>query len=583
LLLTEVPAPALALLDQFFVSLYGPEPDAGAHLACYSSRALVLLGDRVERRAMVDDAEFARAISDVRALHPDGPEFELRGVRGGRVAEDIATVFLDLRDRTCDRAFHAYAAFDDEGLLGACVCERGATEDADPQLVLALIAAEFAQIPPALGPDVCRSGLELSYERVFGAADLKGAHDLPLRWLPEARFACAMCGESCRASKWRNTVSDAARQALEAMPWRHLQPRLAGKALTTLPEGAPEGAWRGDVELAVGHDGWCAFYDPQLGCAVHSVLGRQPLTSCHQFPFSFTRTPDGVDVWATYHCHAALYGLGGGFAEREADIRSRLWAGRIAPRAVGHSVPLTGDRGGFGVSWDVYRAIEAELLDWLDPALSEPLEPRLQAAEGFMAGLCEAPPETAESVRDRAQVQREAPRLSRPPSQRGDPLVEGLTVGMFRRYPPLSGAHALPDDGLSFLVGSFGAPDWHAPTGMVARYLRHCLFHKHFLQAEGIRFTWRMVLLSHAIVRTYAWAQARLAAEGYMRVAPLAAAVAALPEGANPALPFYQKAIQDLDRLVLHGGSNFASFLKKYPAELSRLLGPQIVPALIWG
>ncbi|MBM3274597.1 MAG: YkgJ family cysteine cluster protein, partial [Candidatus Sericytochromatia bacterium] len=503
------------------------------------------MGDRVERRSAVEDGEFADVMSQIRVLRPDAPDFELLGVKGGRVGQDIATIRMDLRDRRCDRSFQALAAFDDEGLLGACVCEGGQSEDADPLLVEALIAAEFAQLPASLGPDVCRSGLELSYERVFGAADFLGPHEIPLRWLPEARFSCAMCGESCRASKWRNSVTDGARQALEAIPWRYLRPQLAGKALTSLPEGVAHSAWRGDFELAVGHDGWCVFYDPQVGCAIHGVLGRQPLTSCHQFPFSFTRTPDGVDVWATYHCHAALYGLGGEFADREADIRSRLWAGRVAQRSVGHTVPLRADRSGPRVSWEVYRAIEAELLDWLEPSSAEPLEPRLQAAEAFVAALCDAPPETADGILELARAQRQASRLTRPPSQRADPLVEGLTVGMFKRYPPLPGAQALPGEGLSFLIGSFGAPDWQAPGRTVARYLRHCLFHKHFLQSEGVRFTWRMVLLSHAIVRTYAWAQARLAAEGYLRVAPLASAVAALPEGANPALPFYQKAIQD--------------------------------------
>ncbi|MBM3269099.1 MAG: hypothetical protein FJZ01_15780 [Candidatus Sericytochromatia bacterium] len=601
MVLTEIPAPAAELIGEFLATMYGPAPDVVAHLACYSPRALILVGSRVELREDLDDEAYVQVIAALRADLAAGsrpaPIFELAAVVAAVAGDDVAALRACLRETKSGRDVSAVFVLDDSGVLGGYVEGPDAGPDLDPYLAQALVAAEFAQVPSGTGSDACLTGLELSYDRLHGgtlstlgqhgpgrelaaAAGLfpPGALDIPLRYLPEARFSCAMCAESCRAAKWRNAVGDAARQALEAIPWHRLAPELLARPMFEAPDDVDPDTWRGDVELAIKPDGFCTFHDADRGCLIHAALGRQPLASCHQFPFAFTRTPDGVDVWTTFHCHAALFGSGLPLAAREADIRSRLWAGRTPQRWIGPEV-LLADR--TRVPWEAYRELEGALLDWLEPGAPGSLSSRLHAAEGFVQAVLAQDRPGPPEIRDLAADRRGRPLLERPRGGVSDPLVQGLVAGMYKRYPPLAGTLAFPHDGLAFLLGGMPASDLALPEDLLARYLRHVLFHKHFLQTEGALFTWRIVLLSRAVVERYAWSLAWLEREGYLAVEPPGPGARALAP--DPALPYLQKAIQDLDRLVIHAGTYFARFLQNYPEQYARLLRPEAAPALIWG
>ncbi len=612
--IAEVPSEVVELLEEYLASMYGPEPDPTVHLACCAPGALVLVGDRVERREDVAAHDYKDAVESALAARGAAertgqrviPVFEIGRALECVAAEDVAAILVSLREILSGRQFEAVFVLEDAGVLGGCVLEASRSGRLPhPHLAQAMVAAEFAQPPSGSGTDSCLTGLELSFDRVFGgtlsalgqfgpdrqlapvvALCPPGALDLPLRWLPEARFSCAMCGESCRAAKWRNAVSDATRLALEAMPWHLTHAGRLPDALFRYPDDEDPDLWRGDVELGARPDGFCAFFDGERGCVVHGLLGRQPIPSCHQFPYAFTRTPDGVDVWTTFHCQASLDGHGIPPEDREADIRSRLWATRTPQRWIGREVALGPE---LVVSWHAYRAIETALLDFLDLADPSPIAGRLQAAEGFVQeaiaaadrgpaladpGLAPADPglATADRGLDPAKVAelarqwRDAPRLSRPPSGSPDPLVAGLVAGLYKRYPPLAGRLPLPDEAIGTWLGHLPPPEWEWPERLLARYLRHTIFHKHFLLTEGGLFTWRMALLSWAVVRLYTWSLACFEREGLLTLEQ----------------PPIQKAIQDNDRLLIHAGTYFARFLKGYPAEYERLMGTQIAAALIW-
>lgn len=609
---TAVPEPAVDLIRRFLSSIYGPKRDFAEHLACFSPEALVLIGPRVFRRHQVPQDVYIQTMNesadilDVFAPRQNGtrvPTFDLVSADEAVADPDGAAVKAMLTERATGRTFPALFVFDDEGLLGAAVLERDDLPDVPT--ARALVAAEHAQVPPLGGPnDLYLSGLELSYARVFAT------EAAPLNYLPEARFTCQMCGESCRIGKWDVRLSDAARTAIEAMPWERLRPEdLAGapmfRTLDT-PDPTPFGQLNGfglkeDQET-------CVFFDSQDGCILHHAVGRAVVPICHKFPFMFTRTPEGVDVWTSFQCHAALYGLGQPLAEREADIRSRLWANRYHVWRVKEEVFLKSPAQ--PVAWEAYRAIERILLDILDPDDGTPLEPRLQLGENFVRALDAGflhegfGPDVVRRLFDQTRERAIAGRERR--GSEDDLVVEFFCLLLSWRMSP--------EEQAEFFGGGFGALyaslvnqpfDWNPPVRLVAQFLRHSLFHKMFLQTAGIFFTWRYVLLTWAALRLYvrylsylesqtlqggtvkAVPRARPGAAGalapVLELPTLPAEVASGPDGRHAQLAHFQKAIMDLDMLVVHFPALFSSAFVERDAQRERLLGPAIGSAMIWG
>jgi hypothetical protein len=604
--LTEVPEPAKDLIQRYLATVYGEERDFPEHLACYAPEAIVLVGPRVFKRQQLPLDVYTQTMSETAAIldlfgtKQDGlriPTLELVSADAAVADDAVAAVKATLRDRATGRCFPALFVFNDEGLLGAAVLEQ--LDLPDPATAEAIVCAEHAQVPPLGGPhDLHLSGLELSYSRVFASASE------PINYLPEARFSCQRCGESCRVGKWEIRVSDATRVSVEAIPWERLRPGLLGdrelfRALDSkdpTPFGLNDGlATRPGSEM-------CAFFDETDGCLIHHAVGRAVVPSCHKFPFMFTRTPDGADVWTSFQCHAAIFGLGQPLSEREPDIHSRLWANRYHTWRVKEEVFLKSPAQ--PVTWDTYRVIEQALLDLLDPEDETPLEPRLQVGENFVRAL-----DTGflhegfggDVVRRILAETKAKPVASRDRRGAEDDLAVELLC--------LLASWDLPtDQQAAFLGGEFGALyaslvnqplDWQPPVPLLAKFLRHCLFHKIFLQTAGIFFTWRYVLLSWAAVRLYtrylAFLEARAAQTGKVlaraRVGHPGATVPALELPTVPAgvkadhelSAHIQKAVMDLDTLAVHYPDLFAGAFVERDHERERLLGPTVGSALIWG
>jgi hypothetical protein len=165
------------------------------------------------------------------------------------------------------------------------------------------------------------------------------------------------------------------------------------------------------------------------------------------------------------------------------------------------------------------------------------------------------------------------------------------------------------DEQAAFLGGEFGALyanlinqplDWKPPVRLVAQFLRHCLFHKIFLQTTGICFTWRYVLLSWAALRLYAryltylenktqhgggpvLTRARIGHPGTTQPVLELPTVPAGVAASHDLLAHIQKGIMDLDTLAVHYSELFASAFIERDVERERLLGPAVGSALIWG
>ena len=612
--LTQVPEQAVDLIKKYLVSVYGPERDFADHLSCYAPEALVLVGPRVfERQQLPLDVYIptmreSSDILDIFAPRQNGtrvPTLEFMAADEAEADENVAAVKATLHDRATGRTFPALFVFNDEGLLGAAVLERA--ELPDVYTAQAIVAAEHAQVPPLGGPnDLYLSGLELSFARVFTS------DPAPLNYLPEARFSCEMCGESCRIGKWDVRVSDTARKAIEVMPWDRLRPgafedREMFRVLESqdpTPFGHQHGfALQDDQET-------CGFFDKKDGCLIHHAVGRAVVPICHKFPFLFTRTPDGVDAWTSFQCHAALYGLGQPLSEREPDIRSRLWANRYHVWRVKDEVFLKSPAQ--PIAWETYRAVENALLAILAVDDETPLEPRLQLGENFVRAVDSGflheriGPEVIERILAETKAKPVAGRERR--GSEDDLVVEFFCL--------LISWQMTPEEQVEFFSGGFGTLyaslvnqplDWDPPVKLMNQFLRHCLFHKMFLQTAGIFFTWRYILLTWAVLRLYVRylvyleskalhvsgggvatiARARVGAAGtttpVLELPTLPQPVIGGEFGKNPHLPHIQKALMDLDMLVVHFPDLFSSAFVERDAQRERLLGPAIGSAMIWG
>ena len=579
------------LVRRHLATAYGPERDRREHLKTYSPAALVLVGGELVVQRDLDPAVYAASsVTDEGPLpRPAGYAFDVEAV--GAFANDACGWALEciLSERSTGLSFQGMFAGDSGGILGGGVLEL--SELPGPAIAVGIALAELGRARRQGGGRFA-SGLELSFARAFQPVNL------PLRYLPESRFSCQGCGECCHAGKWGISLSVPLKQALASLPFAQLWPDRLPQA----PDFEQQEGARGRGRLAAAADGYCAFHDTRAGCLLHGTLGQQPVPACHTYPFFFTRTPDGIDVWTSFACHSALYGLGRPFALREGDIRSRYWADPADQRQM---VVEVGEQLFLGspeqpIPWEVYRAIEGKLLELLEPGSPVPLTERLEAGERALQGLSKRyhpglGPEEAAFVLA-AEIER--PVAAPAPGGEDDLVLEVLCLFLVTRIPPAE----LPE----FLGGGFAAMagelvrhpgDLAGPPDLIVRYLRRCLFHKMFLAEAGVLFTWRYVLLSYATLRLYtrhlvlreaaagSKERASLGSPGWGEIGSSALVLptvpAAIPE--TPGLAVLQKGIQDLESFVIHSAELFKTSFVRRDGQRDRLVAPEVARSLIWG
>lgn len=188
--------------------------------------------------------------------------------------------------------------------------------------------------------------------------------------LPDARFSCQMSAACCRHD-YEITLPPEAQLLIDAMPWRELNPSLAGARLPQRPDGR--------LQLK-GLDETCRFLDRRGLCLIHQTLGRQPFGACCVFPFSFARTPEGIAVGASPICGSVRAGVGIRFQEREEDLRERLIHAEPRSAEAYRLAP------GAEIPWERFRDIEKALCDCL-AASGIPIRRRLYVAARLLGAL----------------------------------------------------------------------------------------------------------------------------------------------------------------------------------------------------
>lgn len=192
-------------------------------------------------------------------------------------------------------------------------------------------------------PALPRCGLDASYFRHFWRPEVR------LDTLPGARFSCHMSAACCKHD-YDIALPPAAQILIDAIPWERFQPSLKGTQLAVRTDG--------QLELKKNNE-TCRFLGENRQCLIHGTLGHQPFGPCAVFPFAFAQTPEGIAVSASFICGSVRNRLGTPLAERQEDLRERLYLAPVRQPSGFRLAP------GMTVSWEVFRDVEAALREVL--------------------------------------------------------------------------------------------------------------------------------------------------------------------------------------------------------------------------
>lgn len=100
----------------------------------------------------------------------------------------------------------------------------------------------------------------------------------------------------------------------------------------------------------------CVFLNEDQLCTIHAELGAtaKPIT-CRQYPFQFTRTPDGIFVGASFFCTSIRQNSGRPMMEHALEILLELLPEAVTSQ-VPDPIPLNGHE---SLTWEQYRSLEA--------------------------------------------------------------------------------------------------------------------------------------------------------------------------------------------------------------------------------
>lgn len=131
------------------------------------------------------------------------------------------------------------------------------------------------------------------------------------------------------------------------------------------------------MHMVAPDDPTCVFLEDSL-CTIHEV---KP-TTCRQYPFQFTRTPEGYFIGASFFCTAIRENSGRPMAEHSLELLELLPDAIVSE--VPDPIPLDAHS---SLSWKEYRELESRFHSQeLDPACEQlardhGLEPLLEIAE----------------------------------------------------------------------------------------------------------------------------------------------------------------------------------------------------------
>jgi len=236
--------------------------------------------------------------------------------------------------------------------------------------------------------------LELARAHVDDAPTGPVPADVPLTFSAGLRHGCVACGACCHGTDVGPlTDDDVARVA--AIDWApHLPPDVRREDwIVEVPQSVIKpGASDAPVRLMGHRHGRCVFLGADKLCVIHKVHGASTKpTICRQFPYTFTRTPRGVDVSFSMECRAWWTAKQAGRPpeEDEAQIRALL-AERAPVLVLPVPVPVMD-----GLAFDLpgWESVRGASLDGVERAADLPallraiVEPSRRALERVMGGF----------------------------------------------------------------------------------------------------------------------------------------------------------------------------------------------------
>jgi hypothetical protein len=333
------------MIRQYLAAL-GDSASGRELLALHAPQAIVPDGNRLRACGAVAPDQFAiehRARCEAGAgVLPDfGNPVALEMPVPAADRESGTTAWFEVTEARTGRSMHlalGVVSIDDTPRIDWCTVTTRAEPWPYRQGLLRSLA-DYAWLLKA-EPVPSRLLLDASYFRLCWRAPL------PLRTLPGARFSCRMSTVCCR-NEFEIALAPEAQHVIDAVPWDAVEPRLAGTHLPVRPDGR--------LQLKQANVP-CRFLGADRQCLMHRAVGLQPFDTCAIYPYTFARTPDGVDVALSPVCPSARAGIGMEVAACEDDLRDRL--AQAQPRVAG-ALCLSPGR---SISWPDFRGIEQGLL-----------------------------------------------------------------------------------------------------------------------------------------------------------------------------------------------------------------------------
>jgi Fe-S-cluster containining protein len=227
----------------------------------------------------------------------------------------------------------------------------------------------------------------------------------PLVFPQKLHFSCHMCSGCCR--NWNVLATPAEVERFRNFDWRATRPRFDGREILS-------DAGNGLYQLAHIEDA-CIFLDEDNLCAIHKELGADAKPfMCKTFPYSLTKTPEGVVVSLDFACPTVVADEGAPIQSHAADVRARVeeWGEvgahlrlGMAGATLGGEAPRVEARKGAPLEWADYMALEQgffRLLKNEEHTLTERLQ--LVDALATEAGAHSAPGEMGGWVDSLADV-----------------------------------------------------------------------------------------------------------------------------------------------------------------------------------
>ncbi len=165
------------------------------------------------------------------------------------------------------------------------------------------------------------------------------------------KYDCVQCGRSC---SYYGTIP------VESRVVESLSPHPLGLRVIDSHGAAFDKREDGSyvMHMRAPQDPTCVFLNEENLCSIHAEIGPQakPVT-CRQYPFQFTKTPEGLFIGASFFCTAIRQNHGRPLIDHAEDLLELLPEAIIAE--VPDPIPLDQDR---TISWQEYRALERTFL-----------------------------------------------------------------------------------------------------------------------------------------------------------------------------------------------------------------------------